>query len=139
MLALLTRKHCILLSIAYLHAILLVLQKNGLAVTKQGLPALQCDDFDVWMLLLCMLVFSSLQEQAHHMQHSSLTVSASVLLWPLPILPGAYPNGPTRQFGCGKRAMSLCPAAEYSGLMHLQGCKLSYAVEHLSPFSKSSL
>ncbi len=90
------KKHCHPAQLAYLHAILLVLQKNGVAATKPAdSPVLQCDDFDVWMVLLCMLVFSTLQEQVHHMQHSSLTVSASVLLWPLPTLPEAYPIGPT--------------------------------------------
>ena len=86
------------------------------------------------MLLLCMLVFSTLQQLIHYMQHSSLTVSASVLLWPLPTLPEADPIGPIRYFDVEKIQRAACVQQQSTiGSCICKGtlftCKLSYTVE----------
>ena len=81
-----------------------------------------------------MLVFSTLQQLIHHMQHSSLTVSASVLLWPLPTLPEADPIGPVKYFDVEKIQRAACVQQQSTiGSCICKGalftCKLSYTVE----------
>lgn len=58
-----------------------------------SLPAMQRDDSGEWTVPLCVL---ALQRQMQCAKHSSVTVSASVLLWSLPALLEGSPTVPEK-------------------------------------------
>ena len=61
-----------------------------------SLPAMQRDDCGEWTVPLCVLALQDQQRQIQCMKHSSVSVSASVLLWSLPALLGVSPTVPEK-------------------------------------------